>query len=216
MNRILILLMLSFSICAQDRKGVPANRYELLSGVHKNKDPKMFWDQKYANTKYVFGKTPAKFLSRNYDHIPEGGRVLDMGMGEGRNAVFLARKGFKVTGIDISSVAIKKANLLASEYGVRIQSIVASLNNYNIEPNTYDAILCFYYVDRSLTEKMISWLKPGGVLIYESHTDLQQKVKGSEKYDRRYLLREEELLTMFKEPLHREEFTASIILKKPE
>jgi hypothetical protein len=73
---------------------------------------------------------------------------------------------------------------------------------------------------------MVEWLKPGGILIYESHTDNQRKVKGNENYDKRYLLREAELLTMFpgmrvlkyEEPIHLGNYTTSIILqkKKPE
>lgn len=222
-----ILLICMSSAFANQRQAINAKRYEALSGIREteassNKDGKGFWDSKYSDTKYVFGKKPAKFLAQNYDYIPPEAKVLDMGMGEGRNAVFLARKGYKVTGVDISSVAVKKSKMLADEYGVRINTIVASMNKYKISDGAYDAIICFYYVDRKLHERMLSWLKPGGILIYESHTDLQTTVKGSERYDQEYLLRPSELLTMFKgmkilkyeEPLHTGEFTASIILKK--
>lgn len=222
----LFFLLTSFSLFAQNRGSQAGGRFELLSGTKKGKEIKTFWDKKYNNEEYVFGKTPAKFLSLNYNYIPAGSRVLDMGMGEGRNAVFLARKGYKVTGVDISSVAVKKARLLAREFGVRINTVVASLNNHRIQKNTLDAVVCFYYVDRSLNKRMVEWLKPGGVLIYESHTDNQRKVKGNESYDKRYLLREGELLTMFpgmrvlkyEEPNHLGNFTTSIILqkKKPE
>jgi tellurite methyltransferase len=222
----LFLLLTSLSLFAQDRGSQSGGRFELLSGTKKGKEIKTYWDKKYNNDEYVFGKTPAKFLSLNYNYIPAGSRVLDMGMGEGRNAVFLARKGYKVTGVDISSVAVKKARLLAREFGVRINTVVASLNNHRISKNTLDAVVCFYYVDRSLNKRMVEWLKPGGILIYESHTDNQRKVKGNESYDKRYLLREGELLSMFpgmrvlkyEEPTHLGNFTTSIILqkKKPE
>lgn len=228
--KLFIILSLLISVAsASQRQAINAKRFEALSGVREgdnasNKDGKSFWDNKYNDTKYVFGKKPAKFLAQNFDYIPNEGKVLDMGMGEGRNAVFLARKGYKVTGIDISSVAVKKAKMLAEEYGVRINTIVASMNKYKIPDGSFDAIICFYYVDRELHNKMLSWLRPGGVLIYESHTDLQKTVKGNERYDEAYLLQPSELLTMFKgmrilkyeEPLHTGEFTASIILKKPE
>lgn len=235
-SKIFVLIFVSFSAYASQRQAINSKRYEALSGIRSDdnipttttgsgtKEVKTFWDNKFSDTKYVFGKKPAKFLSQNFDYIPLESRVLDMGMSEGRNAVFLARKGYKVTGIDISSVAVKKAKMLASEYGVRINTIVASMNKYKIPDGSFDAILCFYYVDRSLHEKMISWLRPGGILIYESHTDLQRQVKGSELYSTEYLLRPGELLTMFKgmkvlkyeEPLHTGEFTTSIILQKPE
>lgn len=224
----LALTLISFvmlSSLALGRDAVSRKRYELLSGVRKTdkNDTKAFWDKKYSNQQYVFGKKPAKFLSKNYDYIPQGAEVLDLGMGEGRNAVFLARKGYKVTGIDISSVAVKKSRALAREFGVRINGIVASLEKYKFKENSLDAIICFYYVDRELNKRMMSWLKPGGILIYEAYTDHQRKVKGYKQYDRRYLLRPTELLNMFKgmkvlkyeEPLHQKEFQASIILQKP-
>ena len=206
------------------RDAVSRKRYELLSGVRKTKknDTKAFWDKKYSNTQYVFGKKPAKFLSKNYDYIPQGAHVLDLGMGEGRNAVFLARKGYKVTGIDISSVAVKKSRALAREFGVRINGIVASLDKYKFQEKSLDAIICFYYVDRELNKRMLKWLKPGGILIYEAYSDLQRQIKGYQQYDKRYLLRPGELLNMFdgmkvlkyEEPLHQKEFQASIIIKK--
>lgn len=222
MRIILITLLFSLPLFGQSRGSQSGGRFELLSGTKKGKEVKTYWDKKYNNEEYVFGKTPAKFLSQNYSYIPEGSRVLDMGMGEGRNAVFLARKGYKVTGVDISSVAVNKAQLLAREFGVRINTVVASLNNYKIPKNSLDAVICFYYVDRSLNKRMMEWLKPGGILVYESHTDNQRKVKGNENYDKRYLLRAGELLEMFpnmtvlkyEEPLHLGNYTTSIILQK--
>jgi len=215
------LLILPTAI-ARNRHAISANRFELLSGVRKSKDTKALWDQKYSHGTYVFGKTPAKFLAENYSYIPSGSLVLDMGMGEGRNAVFLAQKGYKVTGIDISSVAVRKARMLAREFGVRINTVVASLMEYKIAKESLDAIICFYFVERSLNKKIQEWLRPGGILIYESHTDLQRQVKGSEHYNKQYLLRPGELLHMFpslqvlkyEEPVHLKEFTTSIILRK--
>lgn len=206
---------------AQGNRG--SNRFELLSGIRKSKDLKSQWDYKYSKQDYVFGKTPAKFLAENYHYIPEGSKVLDMGMGEGRNAVFLARKGYKVTGVDISSVAVRKARALAREFGVRIDTAVSSMQDYDVKKGTVDAIICFYYVERSLHNLMLSWLKPGGILIYEAHTEKQRDVKGSEHYSRKYLLKQGELLTLFEdmrvlkyeEPLHMKEYTTSIVLQKP-
>jgi 2-polyprenyl-3-methyl-5-hydroxy-6-metoxy-1,4-benzoquinol methylase len=197
-------------------------RVEHLSGVKKAKDSKSEWDSRYSSRSYIYGKSPAKFLSENYDYIPFGGSVLDMGVGEGRNAVFLAQKGYHVTGIDISSVAVKKANLFAQEVGVKIKTIVASLNKYKIPPESYDAIICFYYVDRSLINEMKKWIKPGGLIFFEAYTELQEKVKGFDKADNT-LIAPQELLTMFgkdfqilkfEEPLHHQEFRSSIIVRK--
>ena len=85
-------------------------------------------------------------------------------MGEGRNAVYLAKFGHEVTGIDISSVAIKKSNKLAKENNVKIKGIVGDLNKYVFNENEFDVVLCYYYLDRKLIKKIKRWVKPGGTL----------------------------------------------------
>ncbi|WP_127717761.1 bifunctional 2-polyprenyl-6-hydroxyphenol methylase/3-demethylubiquinol 3-O-methyltransferase UbiG [Halobacteriovorax sp. HLS] len=219
----IILIAFFFTFSALAREAISGNRYKLLSGVRKNKESQTFWDKKFSGDDYLYGKAPAKFLSENYTYIPFAAKVLDVGMGEGRNAVFLARKGYNITGVDISAVAVRKARKLANEYGIRINTVVSSMEDFNSEGELYDAILVFYYVDRKLNKKLVEWLKPGGILIYESHTKRQKTIAGNEKYEDKYLLREGELLTMFpdlrilnyEEPLHMKEFTSSIILQKP-
>ena len=200
------------------------SRLKQLSGERGVKfDRKSEWDQKYSRFSFVYGKSPAKFLAENFGYLKRASFVLDMGMGEGRNAVFLASKGHKVTGVDISSVAIKKAHHLSRELGVKIKGVVASLEKYKIPEATYDAIICFYYVDRKLIEKIQKWLKPGGILFYEAYT-IREKNKKSQRSDpASYYLKEQELLTMFEgfrilkyeEPLHEKKFRASIVLMKP-
>ena len=217
------ILIFILSISTFARNAISGNRYQLLSGVRKNKESQKFWDNKFSGDEYLYGKAPAKFLAENYSYIPLASKVLDVGMGEGRNAVFLARKGFNITGVDISAVAVRKARRLAGEYGIRINTVVSSMENFNSKASLYDAILVFYYVDRKLNRKLMKWLKPGGLLIYESHTKRQKSVPGHEKYEDKYLLKEKELLTMFpeyrvlkyEEPIHTDEFTSSIILQKP-
>lgn len=218
----LISLLLIFSFQTFAREAISGSRYELLTGKRKNAENNQFWDQKFANNNYIYGKAPARFLAKNYDYIPNGAKVLDIGMGEGRNAVYLATKGYKVVGIDISSVAIKKARLLASEFGVRIETVHQSISDYKVEKNSIDAIICFYFVDREIVKNLMSWLKPGGVLIYEGYTLKEKEINGMKEKDS-YMLKEDELLSMFpgfkilkyEQPLHQKEFTASIIVQKP-
>jgi tellurite methyltransferase len=223
----LIFLALSlglfFSLEVWAEKGISGGRYELLSGVRQNKDPKTYWDQKFDKSTYVYGKDPAKFLARNHGYIPLKASVLDVGMGEGRNAVFLARQGHHVTGVDISSVAIKKAQQLAKEFDVRIETVLTPVEKFKVEKNSFDTIICFYYLDREIMDTIVSWLKPGGILIVENYTDNQKRNPGFDTQDERHIFRPGELLTYFKgmkvlhyeEPLHLKEFTASIILQKP-
>lgn len=214
---------LAISTAYAEKTTMTRSRLSILSG-EKDKvyDTKSQWDQRYSKRTYVYGKLPAKFLAENFDYLSSSTTILDMGMGEGRNAVFLAQKGHQVTGIDISSVAIKKARQLAKENGVRINTVVGTLNKYAIAKESYDAIICFYYVDRELVDKIYSWLKPGGVLIYEAHTINEFDRLNNKKENKEYYLKPQELLGMFsemkvlkyEEPLHEPQFRASIILKK--
>lgn len=221
----LFFVFLFFSIFLSSsfaREALDAGRYELLTGVRKNHDKKSIWDKKYRRKTYLYGKAPAKFLKQNHKHIPSGSTILDMGMGEGRNAVFLASKGHDVLGVDISSVAVKKARSLAKEQGVSIRTRVASLNKYKIAPESLDAIICFYYVDRLLVKKMAMWLRPGGILIYQAYTLEQKKMVNFAKENEKYLLRPGELLGLFKkmkvlkyeESSSEKGFTAALIAQK--
>tara|TARA_B100001971_G_C18268024_1_gene596400 strand:+ start:82956 stop:83633 length:678 start_codon:yes stop_codon:yes gene_type:complete len=223
LKNITILIVLVLADLVSAKSNLSTERLSQLSGEKQNSfDSKSEWDQAYSRNSFIFGKTPAKFLAENFDYIPEGSTVLDMGMGEGRNAVFLAQKGHKVTGVDISSVAIKKSYLLAKEYGVKIKGVVASLSKYQIPPESFDAIICFYFINRDIVEKMKSWLKPGGLIIYEAYTELQKTVKSHRKYEESQYLKQQELLKLFgdmrvlkyEEPLHEEKYRASIILRK--
>jgi SAM-dependent methyltransferase len=222
MKTILIFFALMSNTVISARDPISGSRFQHLTGVKTSLDSKTQWDEKYSRSTFIFGKSPVKFLSDNYQYIPFEGSVLDMGMGEGRNAVFLAQKGYKVTGVDISSVAVKKAYSLAQEFGVKIKGVVASLPDYKIPPQSFDAIICFYYVDRSLVEKIRSWLRPGGILIYEAHTIREKQNRKGDRLDEDDYLKEQELLKLFpgmrvlkyEEPLHEKEFHSSIILRK--
>jgi tellurite methyltransferase len=219
-----IFLLLLLTLSAHARDPISGSRFQQLSGMKVSQDSKTQWDQRYSRPTFIFGKSPAQFLAENYQYIPFEGTVLDMGMGEGRNAVFLAQKGYKVTGVDLSSVAVKKSYLLAQEFGVKIKGVVASLKDYKIAPGSFDAIICFYWVDRGMVEKIKSWLKPGGVLIYEAYTFREKDrdpIKRADPLSDNYL-KEQELIKLFpamrvlkyEEPLHEKEFRSSIILMK--
>ncbi len=212
-------ISLSTSVLA--RGDISPSRLNKLSGESSLPfDNKTVWDQRYNKRSYIYGKSPAKFLAENFDFIPSGSSILDMGMGEGRNAVFLAQKGHKVTGIDISSVAIKKARKLARERGVKIKTILGSLDKYKFGDEEFDVIICFYFVARNLNSKIRKWLKPGGLLIYEA--DTLKEFERTNVGERDYYLKPQELLKMFpgfkvikyEEPLHESKYRASIILQK--
>ncbi len=223
MKTLTIILML-MNLSAFAREPISGSRFQQLSGTKQSQDTKTQWDQKYARSTFIYGKSPAPFLAENYHYIPFQSSILDMGMGEGRNAVFMAQKGYNVTGVDLSSVAVKKSYLLAQEFGVKIKGVVASLKDYKIPPSSFDAIICFYWVDRSMVDKIKNWLKPGGILIYEAYTIREKEKLKSRKgiLNADHYLKEQELLKLFpgmrvlkyEEPLHEKEYRSSIILQK--
>ena len=71
------------------------------------------WNERYSSTDYVYGTEPNDFLKCVSDRLPESAKVLSIGEGEGRNALYLGNLGHAVTGVDASSVGIEKARKLA-------------------------------------------------------------------------------------------------------
>ncbi len=152
------------------------------------------WDKKYSTEKYVFGREALSFVQDHVDLLPKG-HALDIAMGEGRNGVFLATKGFQVTGVDISSEGLKKAEALAAEHSATITTMVVDLEAYDIPPNTYDVIICTYYLQRDLFPKIAAALKPGGMALIETYTRDHNQYRP--RFNKAWLLKPNELLTMF-------------------
>ncbi len=127
------------------------------------------WDNIYETDKYSQGKKPTDFLRNNINLLP-GGKALVLAMGEGRNAVFLAEQGYDVEGCDISTIALKRANSLAAERGVRIRVFQADLENSKLEQEKYDLVTCIEYLQLDLIPQMKAALKPGGMVIMSVRT----------------------------------------------
>lgn len=165
---------------------------------------------------------PADFLVENIALLPTG-RALDIAMGEGRNAVFLAGRGFTVDGVDISPETVARAGEAARAAGVTINARVADLEGgYEIRENVYDLIICFNYLQRSLIPAIKKGVRPGGAVVYETYTIDQLQFGHPRNPD--YLLGHNELLDMFRDfhcMLYHEGITgenkavAGIIARKP-
>jgi tellurite methyltransferase len=140
---------------------------------------------------------PAQFLVDNTDLLPRG-RALDVAMGNGRNAIYLAKMGFEVEGVDDSREAIEEALAYALEEGVFIQTRVEDLEKIPyIDEEAYDLVICFNYLQRSLMPQMKNWVKPGGMLVYE--TFIIDQVRFGKPKNPDYLLRHNELLHAFRD-----------------
>ncbi len=140
------------------------------------------WDERYSAPDYVYGTEPNGFLKSIASQIPSGSKVLSLAEGEGRNAVYLAGLGCSVCAVDASAVGLRKAEKLASQKGVMIQTVVADLSEYEIEPSAWDAIVSIFChvpsdVRRKLHQKVVRGLKAGGIFILEAYTPAQLAFK---------------------------------------
>ncbi|MEM4703424.1 MAG: methyltransferase domain-containing protein [Candidatus Pacearchaeota archaeon] len=127
--------------------------------VEKNKG---VWEKIYKSTKGEIWKfKPHNITVRLTKLIPKGASVLDLGCGDGRDSVFLAKKGFKVTGIDVSKSAIKRLKDRARKEKVKIKTIIADLEKYRIRKN-YDLIfscVTFHLLKKSSINRIIKNMK---------------------------------------------------------
>jgi SAM-dependent methyltransferase len=135
------------------------------------------WNQRYNQPDYVYGTQPNDFLVSVAADIPRG-KLLSLGEGEGRNAAYLAALGWDVTAVDSSEVGLEKARRLAAEKGVNITTLVADLGDFQIRPNSWDAIISIFChvpsaIRAPLHQAVVRGLKPGGVLVLEAFTPRQ-------------------------------------------
>ena len=155
--------------------------------------------------KEFFGEVPETFLVEKLPivqsyHIKQKGypyRALDLGMGEGRNAVYLAEQGYLAEGVDISSEAVQKALNLSNARGVGLKGIVADLKPWVIRPDHYDLIICFYFLERALFPKIVQGLRRGGAVLYQSVTTDELLINPS--FPREWCLERNELLYVFQD-----------------
>lgn len=140
-------------------------------------DKKTMWDERYDTEEFVYGREPNAFLAGVSGMMPPGD-VLCLAEGEGRNAVFLAKRGHRVLAVDSSAVGLAKAARLAEENGVRIETVTADLADFVIEPGRWDAIVSIFChlppdIRRPLHRQVVKGLRPGGLFVLEGYTPAQ-------------------------------------------
>jgi SAM-dependent methyltransferase len=127
------------------------------------------WDLKYEQGLPSLTEPDPFFVSACEQFVcplfPNAGMALDLAGGLGRHALWLASRSWQVTVVDLSDVAIRKLSHAALEQNLKLELLVADASDYNFEPSRFDLIVLFYHLDRHLFPKMVSALKPGGLLI---------------------------------------------------
>ena len=136
-----------------------------------------FWNNRFAAPQYIYGETPNVFVAEMASQIPAG-PVLCLAEGEGRNAVYLATLGHRVTAVDQSEAGLAKARRLAIARGVEIETVLADLGNFIIEPGVWSGIVATFahlppVIRRQVHAQAVRGLRSGGVFVLEAYTPAQ-------------------------------------------
>lgn len=135
---------------------------------------KDFWDEQFSRKQYFIGTTPDEFLSMQLRKLKPG-RILFPGEGEGRNAVYAAKQGWRTDAFDFSVHARLKALALAKKNHTSLKYWLADFRDFKAAPDTYDAVAIIDLpvlpaVRSAGFAKVRNCIKPGGVLLYEGYS----------------------------------------------
>ena len=148
---------------------------------------RVVWDERYSEAGQLWGLEPNRFLVEVAEDLPRGS-VLDLGCGQGRNSVWLATRGFEVTGLDLSPVAVEQAARFAEDVGVDVEFSAADITTWQPEGRTWDVVLLSYiHLPEAGRKKIhataVESLAPGGrVIVIAHHLDNLERGIGGPPY----------------------------------
>ena len=139
---------------------------------------KQLWDDRYAETGFAYGTEPNAYLKSLQSLFKPGTRALLVCDGEGRNGVWLAKQGLQVVSVDYSQIGLDKAEMLAEEQGVSVETICADIYTWDWPVSEFDYVILIYAhfkeAERArMHQAAMSALKPDGQLILEAYTKEQ-------------------------------------------
>ena len=128
------------------------------------------WDERYAATEMVWSVEPNQFVARECADLSPG-RAVDLAAGEGRNAIWLARRGWEVTAVDFSAVAVEKGRRLAGD--VPVTWLVADATTWHGDGDFDLAVLAYLQLPadqrRATVRAAYAALRPGGTFLLVAH-----------------------------------------------
>ncbi len=135
------------------------------------------WDKRYSGESFTYGTEPNTFLAEHAHRIPPG-NCLSLADGEGRNGVYLATLGHKITSVDSSQVGLAKAQELARQKGTSLHTVHSDLAEFDFTTESYSGIVSiFCHLPSELRQQVhrncVAALRPGGVFILECYTPNQ-------------------------------------------
>jgi tellurite methyltransferase len=165
---------------------------------------------------------PAELLVAFRPLLPSRGLALDAACGEGRNSLFLARRGLRVVSVDWSREALERGRETAVQSSLSICFVQGDLTCFHFPEHSFCVIICFKYRDPALYPRLRAWLSPGGLLILQTYT-WEHRRFGGRPQNPLHLLARGELLDAFGDwqvIFYREEWIrkgmASLVARKPQ
>jgi tellurite methyltransferase len=134
------------------------------------------WDKRYKEGFYGGAINPHQFLEKFWGFLPAKGRVVDIAMGTGRDLLFLAKQGFRVYGLDRSWEGLKLAIESFDKSDLHLEAVQADALNLPFGQGAFHGALVFYFLERDIMDELVSLLKPGGVLFYETFLRRQNEI----------------------------------------
>jgi len=156
--------------------------------------PSPDWDERYRTGFYDGVKDPHDLLV-NFAGLFAGKRVLDIAMGQGADALYLASRGIGTVGLERSREAIKLARAAMKARNCPMSIIEADANRLPFKKGSFGGIIVFFFLLREIARDITEMLKPGGILIYETFLKRQNEV--DRPRNPAFLLDDGELLSLF-------------------
>ena len=152
------------------------------------------WEEHYRTAAKTTPQSPDTLLTGNLKLLT-GGTALDIAMGSGRNAFYLAECGYRVIGVDRAESAARLVQSTARERRLTIDSVAADMLEFDLGTERFDLIANFYFLERELIPRIKQALKPDGLVFFETFTSYQ--IPHDDPRYRKFLIDPNELLTMF-------------------
>ncbi len=161
-----------------------------------------FWNQKFDKKDFLYGKKPNDFLGSCIKNFSKNERILFLGEGEGRNAVYFAKNGYEVRALDASDVGLKKLQEFAQQEDVEIKTTCLDLQEWKPKKKFGGILASFLHLESPLREQVFAnieqGLKSGGFFVGEFFSKKQLNYKSGGPKDENLLYAVDSFKGLFK------------------
>ena len=154
------------------------------------------WEARYREGDWADERRPAQIVEDALPWLPTGGLALDVACGAGRNALFLAERGLRVVGVDLSWEGLRIMQRRARERSLPVRPVLADLSRFAVRPGRFDVVVNTHFLLRETFPLIREALASGGILLFETYHVDELDVLGGD-IRRAFALEREELRRAF-------------------